>query len=142
VQPQIEEKYVQTGQVEIEMRPIAFIGQESVWAAEAAECANDQGRFLDYHDKLFEEQGSENSGAFSIDNLKSFAADLGLDTVAFDSCLDSHQYAQQVSLQTQEATNAGITSTPYFVVGGTTIAGLQSFDEFVRTIDDELKKAS
>ncbi len=142
VQPQIEEKYIQTGQVSLEMRPMAFVGQESLWAAEAAECANDQGRFLDYHDILFEKQGQENSGAFSIDNLKAFAVELGLDTSAFNTCLDTHKYAEQVRLETNEAGNAGITSTPSFVVGGTKLTGLQSFDGFVRVIDEELKKAS
>lgn len=142
MQPQIEETYIETGQVELEMRPIAFIGQESVWAAEAAECANDQGRFLDYHDRLFEEQGRENSGAFSIDNLKGFAADLGLDTSAFNTCLDSHQYAEQVSRETDAAGSAGIGSTPSFIVGETKLTGLASFGEMSRTIDEELEKAS
>jgi len=142
VQPEIEEKYVTTGQVQLEMRVMAFIGQESVSAAEAAECANDQGRFFDYHDKLFEEQGRENSGAFSIDNLKGLAVELGLNASTFNSCLDSHKYAEQVSLETEEAGKAGIKSTPSFVVGETRLTGLQSFDELARTIDEELKKAS
>jgi protein-disulfide isomerase len=65
---QIKQNFVDKGQVRFVFRHLAFIGAESLWAAEAAECANEQGRFWDYHDKLFEEQGGENVGAFSQEN--------------------------------------------------------------------------
>ena len=84
---QIKETYVPTGQVRFVYRHLAFLGNESTWAAEASECAEDQGRFWDYHDKLFDEQRGENQGAYSKDNLKRFAAEIGLDTDRFDSVL-------------------------------------------------------
>jgi protein-disulfide isomerase len=141
-QPEIEKKYIEPGQLSLEIRPIAFIGAESLWAAEAAACAGDQGRFLDYHDKLFEKQGQENSGAFAIDKLKGFAVDLGLDTEAFNSCLDSQKYAQQVRQETDEAISAGIDSTPTFFIGDTKLSQVRSFQDLYTAIDKALGKAS
>ena len=142
MQPEIEETYIEPGQVKAELRPMAFLGAESVWAAEAAACANEEDRFLDYHDKLFEEQGAENSGAFAIDNLKAFALDLGLDTAAFNSCLDSHKYLEPVRRETEEAGDAGVESTPTFFVGDKKISGLKPFGELADIIEEELEKAS
>ena len=71
--PKIQQDYVADGRVKLVFQPVALIGEESIWAAEAAECANEQGKFWDYHDKLFENQHGENQGAFSMDNLKRFA---------------------------------------------------------------------
>jgi protein-disulfide isomerase len=65
--PNIEQDYVADGRVKLVFQPVAFIGDESVAAAEAAECANDQGKFWEYHDKLFENQHGENKGGFSTE---------------------------------------------------------------------------
>jgi protein-disulfide isomerase len=115
---QLREEYVAGGQVRFVIRNLAFIGDESVWAAEAAECAEDQDRFWDYHDKLYAEQRAENSGAFSQENLKQFAAELGLDTASFDSCLDSGKYRDQVRAERNEAQLRQIRSTPSLLVNG------------------------
>jgi len=108
----------------------AFLGDESQWAAEAAECAADQNKYWEYHDKLFASQNGENQGAFSKDNLKKFAADLGFDTTAFNSCLDSGKYTQQVQSDTQMAQQIGVQSTPSFLVNGTPLVGAQSIERF------------
>jgi len=92
IDPKIEQDYVTDGRVKLVFRHMALIGQESIWAAEASECANDQGKFWEYHDKLFENQHGENQGDFSIDNLKRFAQELGLDTQSFNLCLDSREH--------------------------------------------------
>lgn len=115
---QLKEDYVPGGQVRFVFRHLAFIGNESTWAAEASECANEQGHFWEYHDKLFDEQGEENGGAFSKDNLKRFAADLELDTEQFDQCLDSREYRSQVQDEVNEARRRGIRSTPSVLVNG------------------------
>ena len=115
---QLREEYVGTGKVRFVYRHFAFIGDESMWAAEASECANDQGRFWEYHDKLFEEQAGENQGAFSRDNLKQFAADLGLDTTAFNQCLDSEKFKSKVEQENRDARNLRIQATPTVVVNG------------------------
>jgi protein-disulfide isomerase len=138
--PKIEEEYIADGRVKLVFRHHALIGQESIWAAEASECANEQGRFWDYHDKLFENQDGENQGAFAIDNLKRFAAELGLDTQAFNLCLDSNKYQDLVRAETEDALKKGIASTPTFVVGDQTVAGPPSYDSLKTVIEAELRK--
>jgi len=138
--PKIEQEYVTDGRVKLVFRHHARIGQESVWAAEASECANEQGRFWDYHDKLFENQHGENQGAFVIDNLKRFAEELGLDTQTFNQCLDSHKYQALVMAETEDALKKGIQSTPTFVIGEQTIPGPGSYDDVKKVIEGELRK--
>lgn len=121
-------------------RNFAFIGQESTWAAEAAECSADQGRFWEYHNYLYDHQKGENQGNFSKDNLKSFAKFLNLDTEKFNSCLDSDKYSNVVSSDTADGQAAGVTSTPTFFVNGKMYPGVLSETTFKNLIDTELKK--
>jgi protein-disulfide isomerase len=120
----------------------AFLGQESFYAAEASECAADQDAFWEYHDLLFERQSGENQGAFEKDKLKQFAADLKLDTKAFNECLDSGKYIDLVQQLTQSAQTIGVRSTPAFVVNGRAIIGAQPYDIFVQAIEQELNSAT
>jgi len=119
----------------------AFLGAESFSAAAASECAGDQDAFWEYHDLLFKSQNGENKGAFADEKLKQFAADLNLDTNAFNECLDSGKYTQLVQEFTQTAQSMGVTSTPAFLVNGLAIIGAQPFEAFVQAIDQELAKA-
>lgn len=136
VLPTIEEEFVAAGQVNVEMRPVAILGEESELAAQAAECANDQGRFWDFHDALYANQRGENRGAFSRQNLKRIAEALALDRAAFDSCLDSGKYASKVTGDTDEARQQGVTKTPTMFVNGTEV---ESTLEAVRAaIEEEL----
>lgn len=134
--PQVEEQYIADGRVKLVYRPMAILGQESLWAAEAAECANEQGRFWDYHDKLFENQ----RGGFAIDNLKRFAADLELDIEAFDQCIDSHEHRALIEVETTEALDQGIDSTPTFIVEEQAVVSVVPFEELQRVIEAELRK--
>ena len=115
---QLREEYVDTGKVRLVYRHLAFIGDESTWAAEASECANEQDRFWEYHDKLYEEQAGENEGAFAKDNLKRFAAELGLDTEQFNQCFDSRVYRDQVQADINDARQRRINATPSLLVDG------------------------
>ena len=108
----INDNYVKTGKVFFVYRDFAFLGPESVKAAEAARCANDQGKFWEYHDYLFSHQNGENKGNFADANLKSFAKTLGLDTTAFNQCLDSGKYTKAVSEETDAGAKAGVQGTP------------------------------
>ncbi len=139
---QIEEEYVATNQVRVEFRHMPLIGAGSVLAAEAAQCANDQGQFWEYHDELFERQGPVNSGAYSQERLKRFAGELGLDQEVFNSCLDSSQYEQFVIDEAEAGQDAGVTSTPWFFIGDEVVQGNLSIGEFRRVIDDQLVKAT
>lgn len=117
----------------------AFLGPESTWSAEAAECAADQDQFWVYHDKLYESQAGENQGAFNKDNLKRFAEEIGLDTQAFNECLDSGKYTSLIQEDTQAASSLGVQSTPTFLVNGQPLIGAQSFEVFQKAIESFLK---
>jgi protein-disulfide isomerase len=136
---QIDEQYMQSGKVRFAYFNFAFLGPESNWAAEAAECASDQNKFWEYHDKLYASQSGENQGAFSKDKLKQFAKELGLDTSAFDECLDSGKYTQLVQDESSMAASIGVRSTPTFLINGQAVVGAQPFEIFKQTIDSLLK---
>jgi len=128
---------VSSGKVRFGYWEMAFLGPESEWAAQAGECAADQDAFWPFHDKLFESQSGENGGAFATDKLKTFAADLGLDTQTFDDCLDAGKYATVVQEQTNAALAAGVNRTPTIIIGGVSV-GLLSFEEYQQIIEAQL----
>lgn len=116
----------------------AFLGNESLWAAEASECAADQDAFWEYHDYLFANHGGENQGAFNKENLSQFALDLNLDPTAFNDCLNSGKYSQLVQTETSTAQQFGVQSTPSFLVNGQPIIGSQPFESFQQVIEAQL----
>lgn len=128
--PLIEGKYIRTGLVRFIYRDFAIQGPESQWAAEAAYCAQEQGAYWPYHDLLFARQAGQNSGAFSQENLKFFAAELGLDTQLFADCLDSGRYAAMVQAATQEGRSLGLEGTPTFFVDGRKVEGALPFEKW------------
>jgi protein-disulfide isomerase len=136
--PAIDDAYIASGQVRVGYQHFAFLGDESRWAAEAAECAGEQQAFWEYHDLLFTSQSGENQGAFSKDNLKTFAQSLGLDAQVFNGCLESGRYAGLVAGETQAAQQLGVRSTPTFLVNGRPVLGAQPFDVFAEYIDAAL----
>jgi protein-disulfide isomerase len=139
---QIEETYIAPGRVRLEFRNMAFLGDESIIAAAAAQCANEQDAFWPYHDKLFAEQRGENSGAFSFDRLKTFATDLSLNQTTFDQCLDSTRTQQVVFDETQAGREAGVDSTPTFFINGEMVRGAKSFSEFQDVVEKKLAEAA
>ena len=122
-------------------RHLAFLGNESTWAAEASECANEQGRFWDYHDKLFEEQGGENTGTFSYANLKRFAAVLELDGAAFDECLESRKYLSKVRNEVNDAQRRSIRSTPTVLVNGQVVGDPGSYQALQAAVEAALSRS-
>ena len=138
-EPQINKAYIQSGKVRFGYFGFAFLGQESNWAAEAAECAADQDKFWEYHDKLYSSQSGENQGAFNKENLKKFAEDIGLDTRAFNECFDSGKYTKLIQEESSVASSIGVRSTPTFLVNGQPLIGAQPFEMFQQTIDAFLK---
>ncbi len=104
-------------------------------AAEAAECANEQGKFWDYHDKLF-----SNQRAIQDENLKQYAVDIGLDTDRFNSCFESNKYRSTIQKTMKIGSAAGVTGTPAFFVNGRFLSGAQPFSAFKKIIDDELSR--
>jgi protein-disulfide isomerase len=102
-------------------------------AAEAAQCANEQGKFWPFHDRLF-----ATSNHLSTDDLKQDAATLGLDTAKFNACVDSHKYKADVDADVVAGDEAGVDGTPAFFINGRMISGAQPFEVFKRIIDEEL----
>ena len=135
---EIIEQYVKTGKVKFVYRDFAFLGQESQSAAEAAECADDQGKFWQYHDYLYTHQKGENEGAFTKENLKRFARALGLNGAAFDRCVDNGKYREEVEKDTAEGRGAGVSGTPTVFVNGKPITGAVPFAQFKTAIDEAL----
>lgn len=115
---QLAEAYAASGQVRFEYNNFAFLGSESFNAAEAAECANEQGQFWQYHDTLFANQRGENIGAFRTAALKNFAVAIGLDEAAFNDCLDSGKYKDGVLAEKAEGETRQVDSTPTLFING------------------------
>jgi len=138
--PNIIKDYVDTGKAKFAFRHYAFLGQESTDAAVASECANEQGKFWEYHDYLYNHQGAENSGAFAKDKLIGFATDLGFNTNQFSSCLSSDKYAKRVADDLAAGQKAGVSGTPTTFVNGQAVVGAQPYSAFKTLIDQELSK--
>jgi protein-disulfide isomerase len=122
--PQIIQSYVDKGKVVFTHRSFAFLGPESVGAAEAWYCATDQGKSEEYFKLLFTRQNGEGRGTFVTANLKAFAAELGLNTTQFNSCMDTHKYASKVDSEKRAGEAAKIQATPSIVVDGEIIKGV------------------
>jgi len=104
-------------------------------AAEAAACANDQGKFWPYHDRLF-----ANPTRLTDADLKRHAAEVGLDAAKFDACFDSHKFKSVVDTDIREANELGVTGTPAFFINGRLLSGAQPFEAFSKIIDEELER--
>jgi len=112
--------------------PLAFHNNAQI-SAEAANCAADQGKFWEYHDKLF-----ENQTALDKDNLVKYADELALDNSAFTTCLDSGKNTERVKQDMLEGQSVGVTGTPAFFVNGRFLNGAVPYEQFAAVIDEEL----
>ena len=144
-EPQLNQAYIQTGRVILVFKHFPIHGPDSKTAAVASQCANDQGKFWDFHDILFSNQGPENSEWASADNLKKFAGQIhGLDTQKFNSCLDSEKYKSLVENDMALATSLGLQATPSFLIiksdgsNPEKLEGSQPFPEFKAIINKEI----
>lgn len=139
-EPGLDEQYVKTGKVRIVYRNYAFLGPESFLAAEAAEAAADQGRYLEYRNLLWQRQRGENQGAFRTENLKAWAAELGLDMAKFNSALDGRVYRDAVLAEEKEGEALGVMATPTIMINGRIIEGVPNVEKLKSLIDEELAK--
>ncbi len=141
MKPELVEKYVEDGTLKIEWRDFPYQGQESVNAALAARAAGQQGKFWEYHDLLYENQGSGNSGAFSDEKLSGFARELGLDVERFEPDFRSQEISAAVQADFEAGQSAGISGTPTFDINGQRLVGFQSLETFEQLIEEEARKA-
>jgi len=114
--PKIIENFIDTGKVNLVFIDLAILGPDSHTAAEATYCANDQGKYWDYHVTLYDYQGHMNSGWANSDRLKAFAFDLDMNMDEFEECLDSSKYEDRVKFNTKKAKSGGANSTPTFII--------------------------
>jgi protein-disulfide isomerase len=130
-------EYIQTGQIRYEFRhfPLYSIHPQADLAAQAAECAGEQGSFWEMHDALFDAQQDWAGAATAGDTFKALAGNLDLDQAQFDACLDGEKYADQVQADFAEGSNAGVSGTPAFRINGTELSGAQPFSAFQKQID-------
>lgn len=141
--PQLKKEYIDTGKVRLVYRDYPLsIHPGALPAAMAAECADDQGKFWEYHDKIFTEEDKGGTGTvpFGAPELKKWAKDLGLDTGKFNSCLDSSKYKGEVDKDTADGNTAGVSGTPSFFINGRLLVGAQPFAQFKTVIDAALNK--
>jgi len=137
---QLRAEYESTGKVRFEFKHFIIGGETTRNAANAAECAADQGKFWDYHDVLFARQGTS-TNPFSVAALKQYAADLGLDTTQFNRCVDSNQHIQTINEDSRIGRGRGVQATPTFFIGSQKIEGAESYQTFKAIIDAALAAA-
>jgi len=132
----IEENYGGDVKIIFKHFPLSF-HPDAQKAAEASECARDQGKFWEYHDKLF-----ENQVALKVDDLKKYARELGLDPAVFNSCLDSGEKESLVKSDLAEGQSKGVRGTPSFLINGQLVVGTQPYEKFAEVIDVMLEVES
>ncbi len=133
---QVAENYAEDVRLVFRQFPLHSIHPEAQKAAEASLCASDQDKFWEMHDSMF-----ENQSALAVADLKSQAAELGLDATAFNECLDSGRYAKQVDDDLAAGISAGVSGTPAVFINGRFLSGAQPYEAISAIIDDELRRA-
>lgn len=144
VLPQIKKEYIDTGKAFLVYRdfPLDFHPGARP-AAEATECAKEQGKYWEMHDKIFSAQGKQGTGTieFGVVDLKQWAKEIKLNTTQFNSCLDSGKYKEEVAKDMADGTAAGVSGTPTTFINGQKVVGAQPFSAFKAVIDQELVKS-
>jgi len=135
----IVQNYIETGKANLIFVDLAILGRDSPKAAAATYCAEEQGKYWEYHDLLYTFQEGVNSGWANSERLKAFAQSLELDEELFNSCVDSGKFAKRVQFNTNEAKKQGATETPTFIIvnfeGQQKIGGAQPYSIFQKVLD-------
>ena len=138
------DNYIETGKAKLVFVDLPFLGRDSITAAQASYCAEDQGKYWEYHSILYTFQdGHPDSGWADRDRLNSFAFSLDMNMDEFNECMDSSKYKQRVKANYNEAVKNDANSTPTFIIisqDGKTekFAGAQPYSVFAATIESML----
>ena len=136
----IKQDFIETGKVKLVFKDFPLNGPDSVLAAEAAYCAQDQGKYWQYHDELYKNWGGERTGWVNRDSLDKFATTVSLDLEKFDKCLDDHKYLERVNQMYEFGKEIGIDATPSFLVFSNEkiikITGNQPLEVFLKSLDE------
>ena len=136
VLPLILEQYPEQVRLVYRDFPLTQIHPQALPAALASECADDQGKFWEYHDLLF-----ANQSALDDASLKAYAAQVGVDEAVFDQCYTSQEHLDEVRVDYQDGVTYGVSGTPAFFVNGLRIVGAQPFAVFQQAIDQALAES-
>ncbi len=145
--PLIEENYIDTGKIKFVYKdfPLDNLHPNARSAHIAAECADEEGKFWEYHDVLFQKQAEwQRLASSDLDiTLSQFAVDLGMQAASFESCMESQDIADEVNQDVLEAAKYGATGTPTFFIGNEKdgfikLVGAQPYAAFQRAIDEQL----
>ena len=130
----INDKYIETENVNFVYRDFPLNGKKSILASEASYCAQKQNKFWEYHDTLYNNWGGENTGWITENSLLGFARDIELNLDDFSQCLENSEFRQKVLENEQFGRDIGITATPSFLIFDDDevyrIIGAQSFEKF------------
>ena len=133
------EEYVKTGRINFVFRDFPLNGLDSVLAAQASYCADDQGKYWEYHDEIYKNWAGERTGWVTRQSLDQFANTVGLDLIQFTKCLDDKKYQQRVLENEKFGVKIGIKATPSFLIFNnekiTKVEGNQPFSVFRQVID-------
>jgi protein-disulfide isomerase len=133
----INDDFIKTGKVKLVFKDFPLNGPDSLLAAEASYCAEDQGKYWQYHDELYKNWGGERTGWITRESLDRFAVTVDLDLVKFNTCLDEHKYQNRVILLYEFGREIGIDATPSFLVFNDQkiikIRGNQPLEVFLKT---------
>lgn len=140
VEQQMTADYINTGKVRFIFKTYAFLGPDSIVAAQGLWCANDQGKYWDYYNYLFTNQGEENSGWVNKENIKKLAKNIsGLNVSKFSTCIDQETYKDKVTQELQEGQKIGVNGTPATFINGESVPGAQPYATFKEVIERKLK---
>ena len=144
IEPRLKKEYIDTGKVKLVFRdfPLMQIHPEALLSAMAVDCARDQNKYWEFHDKVFREQYNKGDDVIRMKpaDLKKWAKDIKLDSAVFDQCLDSEKYKDEVLKDRMEGEAAGVQGTPTFFINGRVMGGAQQYPEYKKLIDDLLKQ--
>jgi len=136
----INDDFIKTGKVKLVFKDFPLNGPDSLLAAEASYCAEDQKKYWQYHDELYKNWGGEKTGWITRESLDRFAVTVGLDLVEFNICLDEHKYQNRVIALHEFGKEIGIDATPSFLVFNDQkiikIRGNQPLEVFLKTFDE------
>ena len=136
----ILEQYVKNGKVNFVYKDFPLNGPSSMMASEASYCAQEQGKFWEYHDIIYENWEGENTGWLTRNALDRFAEDIQLDLSKFNSCMNDSKYREKVLEIEQFAREINIDATPYFIIFDDTdayrIIGAQPFEKFEQVLNE------
>jgi len=136
----INDDFIKTGKVKLIFKDFPLNGPDSLLAAEASYCADDQEKYWQYHDELYKNWGGERTGWITRESLDRFAVTVSLNLVEFNTCLDEHKYQNRVITHHEFGKEIGIDATPSFLVFNDQkiikIRGNKPLEVFLKTFDE------